>query len=74
MENIINELAINDESAEIHMEEKIDDTKSQTDDQTEAEARHVVESHRSVTAIMQELQKELDRPIVEVLASSRSSR
>lgn len=67
MENIINELTI-DDTTEIQNDEKADDTKNQTDDRIEVnELHHNVENHRSVSAIVQELQKELERPIMEVM-------
>lgn len=63
LENIINELTIDDMS-EISKEEEAD-TESQGDDDGDIDA-HSIENHRSVSAIMQELQKELERPVMEV--------
>ncbi|XP_011157899.1 ubiquitin-associated protein 1 [Solenopsis invicta] len=62
LENIINELTIDDMS-EISKEEEAD-TESQGDDDGDIDA-HSIENHRSVSAIMQELQKELERPVME---------
>lgn len=39
--------------------------KNQVDNQADVDA-HNVENHRSVSAIMQDLQKELERPVMEV--------
>lgn len=64
LENIINELTINDTS-EICKEEETE-TESQVDDEADTDA-HSVENHRSISAIMQELQKELERPVMEVI-------
>lgn len=64
MENIINELSI--DNTETHKEEKVDEMKNQVDNQANIDA-HNVENHRSVSAIMQDLQKELDRPVMEVI-------
>lgn len=62
LENIINELSI--DNVETHKEEKIDEMKNQVDNQADVDA-HNVENHRSVSAIMQDLQKELERPVME---------
>ncbi|XP_077274384.1 uncharacterized protein LOC143904037 isoform X2 [Temnothorax americanus] len=62
LENIINELRVDDKS-EVCKEEKAD-TESPADDEADADA-HSNENHRSVSAIMQELQKELERPVME---------
>ncbi|XP_024893717.1 uncharacterized protein LOC112468668 [Temnothorax curvispinosus] len=62
LENIINELRVDDKS-EVCKEEK-PDTESPADDEADADA-HSNENHRSVSAIMQELQKELERPVME---------
>lgn len=62
LETIINELTI-DDTSEICKEEEAD-TESQADDEADVDN---VEDHRSVSAIMQELQKELERPIMEVM-------
>jgi len=59
LENIIN---IDD--TKICKEEEAD-TESQVDDEVDTDAYNI-ENHRSVSAIMQELQKELERPIMEV--------
>lgn len=64
LENIINELTM-DEITEIHKEEKVDEMKNQVDSQTDTDAHTDVENHRSVSVIMQELQKELERPVME---------
>lgn len=66
MENIINELTI-DDTSEISKEEKIDDTKTPVDSQADEDELANVENHRSISAIMQELQKELERPVMEVI-------
>lgn len=58
----MNELTIDD--TEICKEEEAD-TESQADDEADTDA-HNTENHRSVSAIMQELQKELERPVMEV--------
>lgn len=63
LENVINELTIND-TTEISKEEEAD-TESQADDDGDTDA-HSIENHRSISAIMQELQKELERPVMEV--------
>ncbi|XP_011871826.1 PREDICTED: uncharacterized protein LOC105564213 [Vollenhovia emeryi] len=62
LENIITELTIDDTSEACKEEEA--DTESQADDEADADAPSV-ENHRSVSAIMQELQKELERPVME---------
>lgn len=56
-----------DEITEIHKEEKVDEMKNQVDSQTDTDAHTDVENHRSVSVIMQELQKELERPVMEVI-------
>lgn len=61
LENIIDELTI-DDASEICKEEEAD-TESPADDEVDADS---VENHRSVSVIMQELQKELERPVMEV--------
>lgn len=66
MENIINELTI-DDTSEISKEEKVDDTKTSVDSQADEDELANVENHRSISAIMQELQKELERPVMEVI-------
>ncbi|KYN06646.1 PREDICTED: uncharacterized protein LOC108782815 [Cyphomyrmex costatus] len=62
LENIINELTI-DDTSEICKEEETD-TESQVDDKADTDT-HSIENHRSVSIIMQELQKELERPVME---------
>lgn len=62
METIINELTI-DDTSEICKEEEAD-TESQADNEADVDN---VEDHRSVSAIMQELQNDLERPIMEVM-------
>lgn len=57
----MNELSI-DDATEISKED-VDDTKPQTESQTDMDS---TENHRSVSVIMQELQKELERPVMEV--------
>jgi ubiquitin-protein ligase len=65
LENIINELSIDDIS-EIQKED-INDTKNQeTSDQADTDT-HNMENHRSVSVIVQELQKELERSVMEVI-------
>ncbi|CAL1676739.1 unnamed protein product [Lasius platythorax] len=64
LENIINELTI-DDTSEISKEEKVDDTKTPVDSQADEDELANVENHRSISAIMQELQKELERPVME---------
>ncbi|XP_012527502.2 ubiquitin-associated protein 1 [Monomorium pharaonis] len=61
LENIINELTI-DDTSEISKEEA--DTESPMDDDGDMDAYNI-ENHRSVSTIMQELQKELERPVME---------
>lgn len=56
-----------DEITEIHKEEKVDEMKNQVDCQTDTDTHTDVENHRSVSVIMQELQKELERPVMEVM-------
>lgn len=68
MENIINELTI-DDTSEISKEEKVDDVKTPVDSQTDEDELTNIENHRSVSAIMQDLQKELERPVMEVIKS-----
>ncbi|XP_018338438.1 PREDICTED: uncharacterized protein LOC108746273 isoform X2 [Trachymyrmex septentrionalis] len=62
LENIINELTI-DDTSEICKEEEAD-TESHVDDEADKDT-HSIENHRSVSTIMQELQKELERPVME---------
>ncbi|KAM0727522.1 Ubiquitin-associated protein 1 [Formica fusca] len=64
LENIINELTI-DDTSKISKEEKVDDMKTPVDSQADEDELANVENHRSVSAIMQELQKELERPVME---------
>ncbi|RLU23246.1 hypothetical protein DMN91_003449 [Ooceraea biroi] len=64
LENIISELSI-DDTSETHKEDvSIDDTKDQAESQADADS-HSTENHRSVSVIVQELQKELERPVME---------
>lgn len=63
LENIINELTI-DDTSEICKEEEAD-AESPADDEVDMDA-HSIENHRSISTIMQELQKELERPVMEV--------
>ncbi|KAL0112926.1 hypothetical protein PUN28_012287 [Cardiocondyla obscurior] len=63
LENIINELTI-DDTTEISKEEEEIDVDNQVDDETELDTP-TTENHRSVSVIMQELQKELERPVME---------
>lgn len=69
MENIINELTI-DDTSEISKEEKVDDVKTPVDSQTDEDELANVENYRSVSAIMQDLQKDLERPVMEVVTKS----
>ncbi|EFN63779.1 Ubiquitin-associated protein 1 [Camponotus floridanus] len=64
LENIINELTI-DDTSEISKEEKVDDVKTPVDSQTDEDELANVENYRSVSAIMQDLQKDLERPVME---------
>lgn len=64
LENIINELTI-DDTSEISKEEKVDDVKTPVDSQADEDELADIENHRSISAIMQELQKELERPVME---------
>lgn len=64
LENIINELSI-DDTSEISKEEKVDDVKTPVDSQADEDELADIENHRSISAIMQELQKELERPVME---------
>lgn len=66
MENIINELTIND-TLEVSKEEKVDDMKTPVDSQTDEDELTNIENHRSISAIMQDIQKELERPVMEVI-------
>lgn len=68
MENI-NELTI-DDTSEISKEEKVDDVKTPVDSQTDEDELANVENYRSVSAIMQDLQKDLERPVMEVITKS----
>ncbi|XP_011630625.1 uncharacterized protein LOC105422808 [Pogonomyrmex barbatus] len=60
LENIINELTI-DDTAEICKEEEAN-MENQMDDEADTDMH--IENHRSVSTIMQELQKELERPAI----------
>lgn len=64
LENIINELTI-DHTSEMSKDEKVDEMKTPVDSQDDEDELTNVENHRSVSAIMQELQKELERPVME---------
>lgn len=64
LESILNDLTISDRT-EIHTEEKNDNTKIEMSNQEEEnEQEHV--KHRSVSTIVQELQRDLERPFMEV--------
>jgi len=63
LENIINELSIDDIS-EIQKED-INDITNQEKNQVDTDM-HNMENHRSVSVIVQELQKELERSVMEV--------
>ncbi|CAK9812193.1 Ubiquitin-associated protein 1 [Anthophora quadrimaculata] len=63
LESILNDLTVNEQS-EAHMEEKNDNIKNETTDQEEVSKQENVK-HRSVSAIVQELQRDLKRPVME---------
>ncbi|XP_034188638.1 uncharacterized protein LOC117608124 isoform X2 [Osmia lignaria lignaria] len=63
LESILNDLTINNQS-ETHIEEKNDNVKSEINGQEEANEQENAK-HRSVSTIVQELQKDLERPAVE---------
>ena len=64
LESILNDLTISDRS-EVHTEEKNDNTKIEMSNQEEENEQENVK-HRSVSTIVQELQRDLERPFVEV--------
>ncbi|XP_012142241.1 uncharacterized protein LOC100882334 [Megachile rotundata] len=63
LESILNELTIDDKS-EANIEEKNDNNKSETNGQEEVNEQENAK-HRSVSAVVQELQKDLERLVVE---------
>lgn len=63
LENILNELTVND-LPEVQKEEKNETVKTQTSDQENDNEKEYA-NHRSVSVIMEELQKQLERPFVE---------
>lgn len=70
LESILNELTINDQT-DVLIEEKSDAIKNEMNEQNiENEEENV--KHRSVSAIVQELQRDLERPFVEVTISFTS--
>ncbi|KOC63832.1 Ubiquitin-associated protein 1 [Habropoda laboriosa] len=71
LESILNDLTVNEQS-ETHMEEKNDNIKSETVDQEEVNKQENVK-HRSVSAIVQELQRDLERPVMEDRKSWQNS-
>ncbi|XP_053987322.1 ubiquitin-associated protein 1 [Hylaeus volcanicus] len=63
LESILNDLTVDDQS-DVHIEEKSDNTKNETNDQEEETNEENVK-HRSVSTIVQELQRDLERPLKE---------
>ena len=63
LESILNDLTISDRS-EVHTEEKNDNTKIEMSNQEEENEQENVK-HRSVSTIVQELQRDLERPFME---------
>ncbi|XP_076232054.1 uncharacterized protein LOC143177779 [Calliopsis andreniformis] len=63
LESILNDLTVNDQN-DVHVEEKNDSSKSESNNQKEVEEQENVK-HRSVAAIVQELQRDLERPSME---------
>lgn len=61
----MNDLSVNDKS-KIHAQEKNDNVKNETIDQEQVNEQGNVK-HRSVSAIVQELQRDLKRPLMEVI-------
>lgn len=61
----MNDLSVNDKS-KIHAQEKNDNVKNETIDQEQVNEQENVK-HRSVSAIVQELQRDLKRPLMEVI-------
>lgn len=64
LENLLNDLTINDESKS-HIQEK-NDVKNEITDQDEINEQKNMK-HRSVSAIVEELQRDLKRPHMEVI-------
>lgn len=64
LENILNDLSVNGQT-KIHMEERKDNAKGEPNDKEEVDEREDVK-HRSVSAIVQDLQRDLNRPFIEV--------
>lgn len=60
----MNDLSVNDKS-KIHAQEKNDNVKNETIDQEQVNEQEIIK-HRSVSAIVQELQRDLKRPLMEV--------
>ncbi|XP_043578322.1 uncharacterized protein LOC122565892 isoform X2 [Bombus pyrosoma] len=63
LESLLNDLSVNDKS-KIHAQEKNDNVKNETIDQEQVNEQENVK-HRSVSAIVQELQRDLKRPLME---------
>ncbi|XP_076381229.1 uncharacterized protein LOC117222314 isoform X2 [Megalopta genalis] len=63
LESILKDLTVNDRP-DTHSEEKNDNIKNETSDQEEDSVTETVK-HRSVSAIVQELQRDLERPLME---------
>ncbi|XP_031840766.1 uncharacterized protein LOC116430575 [Nomia melanderi] len=63
LESILKDLTVNDQS-NVHSDEKNDNIKNETSDQEEENMEQTVK-HRSVSTIVQELQRDLDRPLME---------
>ncbi|XP_017754324.1 PREDICTED: uncharacterized protein LOC108546632 [Eufriesea mexicana] len=63
LESLLNDLTVNDKS-KTHIQKKNDNVKSETTDQKEGNEQENIK-HRSVSAIVQELQRDLKRPILE---------
>ena len=58
-------MSVNDKS-ETHIKEENDNVKNETIDQEEVNEQETIK-HRSVSAIVQELQRDLERPLMEVI-------
>ncbi|CAL7947486.1 unnamed protein product [Xylocopa violacea] len=63
LQGILNDLTVNDQS-ETHVQEKNDNVKNETNDQEEVNEQENTK-HRSVSTIVQELQRDLKRPFME---------
>ncbi|KZC04578.1 PREDICTED: uncharacterized protein LOC107190867 [Dufourea novaeangliae] len=63
LENIMNDLTVNDQS-DVHSDEKNDNIKNEASDQEKENVQETVK-HRSVSTIVQELQRDLERPYLD---------